>query len=122
MIRRPPRSTHCISSAASDVYKRQILYFAIGTTYLSLEKYHEAEAYINKAISVYAKQKQPDHILLAYCHSDLGTALVNLRRYNEAITSFETALEIYLSKPQGNEEIIAELKENLNELYRLALA
>ena len=26
MIRRPPRSTHCISSAASDVYKRQIKY------------------------------------------------------------------------------------------------
>eukprot|EP00826_Nyctotherus_ovalis_P003529 TRINITY_DN1071_c0_g3_i10.p1 TRINITY_DN1071_c0_g3~~TRINITY_DN1071_c0_g3_i10.p1 ORF type:complete len:386 (+),score=124.79 TRINITY_DN1071_c0_g3_i10:33-1160(+) len=25
MIRRPPRSTHCISSAASDVYKRQLL-------------------------------------------------------------------------------------------------
>ena len=26
MIRRPPRSTHCISSAASDVYKRQDFY------------------------------------------------------------------------------------------------
>eukprot|EP00825_Cyclidium_porcatum_P018809 TRINITY_DN2140_c0_g1_i4.p1 TRINITY_DN2140_c0_g1~~TRINITY_DN2140_c0_g1_i4.p1 ORF type:complete len:148 (+),score=23.44 TRINITY_DN2140_c0_g1_i4:143-586(+) len=26
MIRRPPRSTHCISSAASDVYKRQNTY------------------------------------------------------------------------------------------------
>eukprot|EP00826_Nyctotherus_ovalis_P005462 TRINITY_DN11234_c0_g1_i4.p1 TRINITY_DN11234_c0_g1~~TRINITY_DN11234_c0_g1_i4.p1 ORF type:complete len:596 (+),score=110.32 TRINITY_DN11234_c0_g1_i4:25-1788(+) len=26
MIRRPPRSTHCISSAASDVYKRQDIY------------------------------------------------------------------------------------------------
>ena len=25
MIRRPPKSTHCISSAASDVYKRQLL-------------------------------------------------------------------------------------------------
>eukprot|EP00825_Cyclidium_porcatum_P049823 TRINITY_DN8697_c0_g1_i3.p2 TRINITY_DN8697_c0_g1~~TRINITY_DN8697_c0_g1_i3.p2 ORF type:complete len:103 (+),score=7.92 TRINITY_DN8697_c0_g1_i3:46-354(+) len=25
MIRRPPRSTHCISSAASDVYKRQAM-------------------------------------------------------------------------------------------------
>ena len=24
MPRRPPRSTHCISSAASDVYKRQL--------------------------------------------------------------------------------------------------
>ena len=26
MIRRPPRSTHCISSAASDVYKRQFFF------------------------------------------------------------------------------------------------
>ena len=31
MIRRPPRSTHCISSAASDVYKRQDLYYTGGT-------------------------------------------------------------------------------------------
>eukprot|EP00825_Cyclidium_porcatum_P040583 TRINITY_DN5166_c0_g1_i2.p1 TRINITY_DN5166_c0_g1~~TRINITY_DN5166_c0_g1_i2.p1 ORF type:complete len:160 (+),score=23.28 TRINITY_DN5166_c0_g1_i2:107-586(+) len=29
MIRRPPRSTHCISSAASDVYKRQPFPFFI---------------------------------------------------------------------------------------------
>eukprot|EP00825_Cyclidium_porcatum_P051429 TRINITY_DN9457_c0_g1_i5.p2 TRINITY_DN9457_c0_g1~~TRINITY_DN9457_c0_g1_i5.p2 ORF type:complete len:108 (+),score=28.70 TRINITY_DN9457_c0_g1_i5:88-411(+) len=28
MIRRPPRSTHCISSAASDVYKRQQLQYS----------------------------------------------------------------------------------------------
>eukprot|EP00975_Prorocentrum_lima_P011195 2374681-Prorocentrum_lima.AAC.1 len=35
MIRRPPRSTHCISSAASDVYKRQLEYHTeawIGTS------------------------------------------------------------------------------------------
>eukprot|EP00826_Nyctotherus_ovalis_P036429 TRINITY_DN3227_c0_g1_i18.p1 TRINITY_DN3227_c0_g1~~TRINITY_DN3227_c0_g1_i18.p1 ORF type:complete len:188 (+),score=49.63 TRINITY_DN3227_c0_g1_i18:25-564(+) len=29
MIRRPPRSTHCISSAASDVYKRQDYVFSL---------------------------------------------------------------------------------------------
>eukprot|EP00826_Nyctotherus_ovalis_P029852 TRINITY_DN2367_c0_g4_i3.p1 TRINITY_DN2367_c0_g4~~TRINITY_DN2367_c0_g4_i3.p1 ORF type:complete len:202 (-),score=59.79 TRINITY_DN2367_c0_g4_i3:172-756(-) len=29
MIRRPPRSTHCISSAASDVYKRQVYKSAV---------------------------------------------------------------------------------------------
>eukprot|EP00825_Cyclidium_porcatum_P014230 TRINITY_DN17606_c0_g1_i1.p1 TRINITY_DN17606_c0_g1~~TRINITY_DN17606_c0_g1_i1.p1 ORF type:complete len:114 (+),score=11.07 TRINITY_DN17606_c0_g1_i1:3-344(+) len=34
MIRRPPRSTHCISSAASDVYKRQILYLTPGSCIL----------------------------------------------------------------------------------------
>ena len=41
MIRRPPRSTHCISSAASDVYKRQVqtvfeyIFFYLSLTYLS---------------------------------------------------------------------------------------
>eukprot|EP00825_Cyclidium_porcatum_P045245 TRINITY_DN6821_c0_g1_i1.p1 TRINITY_DN6821_c0_g1~~TRINITY_DN6821_c0_g1_i1.p1 ORF type:complete len:102 (-),score=17.52 TRINITY_DN6821_c0_g1_i1:271-576(-) len=29
MIRRPPRSTHCISSAASDVYKRQNQFYVL---------------------------------------------------------------------------------------------
>eukprot|EP00825_Cyclidium_porcatum_P001316 TRINITY_DN10599_c0_g1_i1.p3 TRINITY_DN10599_c0_g1~~TRINITY_DN10599_c0_g1_i1.p3 ORF type:complete len:103 (-),score=37.42 TRINITY_DN10599_c0_g1_i1:12-320(-) len=38
MIRRPPRSTHCISSAASDVYKRQKQIFA---REVSLYKYVE---------------------------------------------------------------------------------
>ena len=32
MIRRPPRSTHCISSAASDVYKRQEEPFSVTQT------------------------------------------------------------------------------------------
>ena len=31
MIRRPPRSTHCISSAASDVYKRQVQRYLVPT-------------------------------------------------------------------------------------------
>eukprot|EP00825_Cyclidium_porcatum_P001059 TRINITY_DN10477_c0_g1_i1.p3 TRINITY_DN10477_c0_g1~~TRINITY_DN10477_c0_g1_i1.p3 ORF type:complete len:208 (-),score=-19.03 TRINITY_DN10477_c0_g1_i1:2124-2747(-) len=34
MIRRPPRSTHCISSAASDVYKRQHLLCYQSISYL----------------------------------------------------------------------------------------
>eukprot|EP00826_Nyctotherus_ovalis_P059971 TRINITY_DN8386_c0_g2_i3.p1 TRINITY_DN8386_c0_g2~~TRINITY_DN8386_c0_g2_i3.p1 ORF type:complete len:276 (-),score=93.84 TRINITY_DN8386_c0_g2_i3:203-1006(-) len=33
MIRRPPRSTHCISSAASDVYKRQVHYMHMRWTF-----------------------------------------------------------------------------------------
>ena len=35
MIRRPPRSTHCISSAASDVYKRQIKIYLCGIHYVA---------------------------------------------------------------------------------------
>ena len=51
MIRRPPRSTHCISSAASDVYKRQVvqssvhppswILFALGPTYWFADMFAE---------------------------------------------------------------------------------
>eukprot|EP00825_Cyclidium_porcatum_P025341 TRINITY_DN27581_c0_g1_i1.p4 TRINITY_DN27581_c0_g1~~TRINITY_DN27581_c0_g1_i1.p4 ORF type:complete len:101 (+),score=21.88 TRINITY_DN27581_c0_g1_i1:96-398(+) len=37
MIRRPPRSTHCISSAASDVYKRQE-YMGMSVSNIELDK------------------------------------------------------------------------------------
>eukprot|EP00826_Nyctotherus_ovalis_P023404 TRINITY_DN17982_c0_g1_i5.p1 TRINITY_DN17982_c0_g1~~TRINITY_DN17982_c0_g1_i5.p1 ORF type:complete len:126 (-),score=41.10 TRINITY_DN17982_c0_g1_i5:99-440(-) len=40
MIRRQPRSTHCISSAASDVYKRQ----AALSLVLGIQKYRRAPA------------------------------------------------------------------------------
>jgi len=35
MIRRPPRSTHCISSAASDVYKRQAFILLTGFAFFT---------------------------------------------------------------------------------------
>eukprot|EP00825_Cyclidium_porcatum_P036805 TRINITY_DN3958_c0_g2_i8.p1 TRINITY_DN3958_c0_g2~~TRINITY_DN3958_c0_g2_i8.p1 ORF type:complete len:414 (-),score=98.20 TRINITY_DN3958_c0_g2_i8:168-1409(-) len=42
MIRRPPRSTHCISSAASDVYKRQVHgWFQSRNKLIKQEKEHE---------------------------------------------------------------------------------
>ena len=45
MIRRPPRSTHCISSAASDVYKRQDLWVdELVDSYESAALAAEAEA------------------------------------------------------------------------------
>src|SRR5665213_1302016 len=40
MIRRPPRSTQSRSSAASDVYKRQVLVQPVGTNSLKLHFNH----------------------------------------------------------------------------------
>eukprot|EP00825_Cyclidium_porcatum_P006011 TRINITY_DN12953_c0_g1_i1.p3 TRINITY_DN12953_c0_g1~~TRINITY_DN12953_c0_g1_i1.p3 ORF type:complete len:134 (-),score=60.00 TRINITY_DN12953_c0_g1_i1:82-483(-) len=42
MIRRPPRSTHCISSAASDVYKRQTQ-----STWVNIAGKRTSLAYLN---------------------------------------------------------------------------
>ena len=48
MIRRPPRSTHCISSAASDVYKRQLQDRGIIRNRLKIHAARQnARAYLN---------------------------------------------------------------------------
>eukprot|EP00825_Cyclidium_porcatum_P051083 TRINITY_DN9280_c0_g1_i2.p2 TRINITY_DN9280_c0_g1~~TRINITY_DN9280_c0_g1_i2.p2 ORF type:complete len:178 (-),score=3.51 TRINITY_DN9280_c0_g1_i2:684-1217(-) len=46
MIRRPPRSTHCISSAASDVYKRQVHGLNRFTKEL-LKRGHQVEVFVS---------------------------------------------------------------------------
>eukprot|EP00825_Cyclidium_porcatum_P025660 TRINITY_DN27831_c0_g1_i2.p3 TRINITY_DN27831_c0_g1~~TRINITY_DN27831_c0_g1_i2.p3 ORF type:complete len:129 (-),score=17.94 TRINITY_DN27831_c0_g1_i2:204-590(-) len=56
MIRRPPRSTHCISSAASDVYKRQILE--------SAEILIKYSGYIDREKLVADKYKRLENIII----------------------------------------------------------
>eukprot|EP00826_Nyctotherus_ovalis_P032129 TRINITY_DN25948_c0_g1_i4.p2 TRINITY_DN25948_c0_g1~~TRINITY_DN25948_c0_g1_i4.p2 ORF type:complete len:104 (+),score=10.25 TRINITY_DN25948_c0_g1_i4:70-381(+) len=50
MIRRPPRSTHCISSAASDVYKRQQMHdiHAIQEIQISLQTMEKISSNLDK--------------------------------------------------------------------------
>eukprot|EP00825_Cyclidium_porcatum_P036969 TRINITY_DN4000_c0_g1_i3.p1 TRINITY_DN4000_c0_g1~~TRINITY_DN4000_c0_g1_i3.p1 ORF type:complete len:186 (-),score=59.63 TRINITY_DN4000_c0_g1_i3:151-708(-) len=50
MIRRPPRSTHCISSAASDVYKRQPLAFAALPIYVHVPRFYAETAGMELAL------------------------------------------------------------------------
>eukprot|EP00825_Cyclidium_porcatum_P046350 TRINITY_DN7262_c0_g1_i2.p1 TRINITY_DN7262_c0_g1~~TRINITY_DN7262_c0_g1_i2.p1 ORF type:complete len:117 (-),score=26.45 TRINITY_DN7262_c0_g1_i2:68-418(-) len=57
MIRRPPRSTHCISSAASDVYKRQLhdarprLFISMGGHKSELGLRDKNSAYVSAILS-----------------------------------------------------------------------
>eukprot|EP00826_Nyctotherus_ovalis_P002744 TRINITY_DN10551_c0_g3_i5.p1 TRINITY_DN10551_c0_g3~~TRINITY_DN10551_c0_g3_i5.p1 ORF type:complete len:112 (-),score=26.15 TRINITY_DN10551_c0_g3_i5:135-440(-) len=60
MIRRPPRSTHCISSAASDVYKRQIL----GK---STNKREEAKFSTTSPVKEYSRRNPSLNIFLDRC-------------------------------------------------------
>eukprot|EP00825_Cyclidium_porcatum_P013780 TRINITY_DN1729_c0_g1_i14.p2 TRINITY_DN1729_c0_g1~~TRINITY_DN1729_c0_g1_i14.p2 ORF type:complete len:102 (+),score=40.01 TRINITY_DN1729_c0_g1_i14:93-398(+) len=59
MIRRPPRSTHCISSAASDVYKRQVS--TQSTWEMQIEKLSEATialSYFEKGQLIFQKNER----------------------------------------------------------------
>jgi len=78
MIRRPPRSTHCISSAASDVYKRQ-----------DLERREEARAELEIAHRLAPNYPDPIYFLAAMdspsAHSvELLRYLVRLEPENSA--------------------------------------
>eukprot|EP00826_Nyctotherus_ovalis_P029275 TRINITY_DN230_c0_g1_i6.p2 TRINITY_DN230_c0_g1~~TRINITY_DN230_c0_g1_i6.p2 ORF type:complete len:114 (-),score=33.27 TRINITY_DN230_c0_g1_i6:167-484(-) len=57
MIRRPPRSTHCISSAASDVYKRQSMI-------IGMEPDEESKT-----------SKSKEDVLVDKLQSDMGSAV-----------------------------------------------
>eukprot|EP00826_Nyctotherus_ovalis_P055529 TRINITY_DN7381_c0_g1_i9.p1 TRINITY_DN7381_c0_g1~~TRINITY_DN7381_c0_g1_i9.p1 ORF type:complete len:110 (+),score=7.46 TRINITY_DN7381_c0_g1_i9:25-330(+) len=67
MIRRPPRSTHCISSAASDVYKRQGLFIFIVLAHdhilAACKKVNTSNSYGSRNLSTFKLQiPKDDHL------------------------------------------------------------
>eukprot|EP00825_Cyclidium_porcatum_P007438 TRINITY_DN13726_c0_g1_i1.p1 TRINITY_DN13726_c0_g1~~TRINITY_DN13726_c0_g1_i1.p1 ORF type:complete len:250 (-),score=19.82 TRINITY_DN13726_c0_g1_i1:147-896(-) len=74
MIRRPPRSTHCISSAASDVYKRQYQRRVHGLDYLPQDYTGRAKILeILNQVSAGIKKYQDPQTGLWYQVLDQGT-------------------------------------------------
>ena len=73
MIRRPPRSTHCISSAASDVYKRQVLY----DDYVTFHGFSFLDGATCKFLNTVQPCGKVLHVLIEFFFGDLR---VNLRR------------------------------------------
>eukprot|EP00825_Cyclidium_porcatum_P026759 TRINITY_DN28762_c0_g1_i1.p2 TRINITY_DN28762_c0_g1~~TRINITY_DN28762_c0_g1_i1.p2 ORF type:complete len:107 (+),score=14.93 TRINITY_DN28762_c0_g1_i1:63-383(+) len=69
MTRRPPRSTHCISSAASDVYKRQHYYLSFLNAFTLLVQF------VPLAIMVSAVLKYPQlwGLYLVLCRHSFAT-------------------------------------------------
>ena len=67
MIRRPPRSTHCISSAASDVYKRQV----------TIRDHDQVESFLKDAFWV------RDHTLPAYNFDISGNLSFGISDYTD---------------------------------------
>src|SRR5665648_762776 len=77
MIRRPPRSTLSSSSAASDVYKRQLS---------TLERHDEAIECFNNALKFNPRD--------GVAYGNKGLSLSALGRHGEAIKCFDKAIEI----------------------------
>eukprot|EP00825_Cyclidium_porcatum_P023496 TRINITY_DN2587_c0_g2_i6.p1 TRINITY_DN2587_c0_g2~~TRINITY_DN2587_c0_g2_i6.p1 ORF type:complete len:109 (-),score=26.64 TRINITY_DN2587_c0_g2_i6:9-335(-) len=72
MIRRPPRSTHCISSAASDVYKRQFLYCSFFSYFLLFHDDHHIFFDFNPDVLEESGRKKCldrlSHVPVSYTH------------------------------------------------------
>ena len=98
MIRRPPRSTLDRSSAASDVYKRQIL-FQLAKLYEDKLDYKNAIKYLYKSFDVTPPEKRRGR---ADCYNDIGAILFRQGKEEEALKLWKQALVlslIHISEP-----------------------
>eukprot|EP00826_Nyctotherus_ovalis_P040401 TRINITY_DN3985_c0_g1_i7.p2 TRINITY_DN3985_c0_g1~~TRINITY_DN3985_c0_g1_i7.p2 ORF type:complete len:114 (+),score=31.16 TRINITY_DN3985_c0_g1_i7:25-342(+) len=87
MIRRPPRSTHCISSAASDVYKRQIV-VSLKTLCDMLREHNKVfsraslESNIAAGVAIHAPEEPKVHTHLV---DAIGSVLKGIPKTNERL-------------------------------------
>eukprot|EP00825_Cyclidium_porcatum_P028764 TRINITY_DN30927_c0_g1_i1.p1 TRINITY_DN30927_c0_g1~~TRINITY_DN30927_c0_g1_i1.p1 ORF type:complete len:201 (-),score=35.07 TRINITY_DN30927_c0_g1_i1:217-819(-) len=118
MMRRPPRSTHCISSAASDVYKRQ-LYKSSSThnlmqnsTTFRLNWQTRLMSYIENLTLKYGQAKILIIQNAEFCMTmTLQTVLEKYYSQIEIVSSLENALE----KLQN----LISSEQNLQKMYSL---
>eukprot|EP00831_Metopus_contortus_P075594 TRINITY_DN69377_c0_g1_i1.p2 TRINITY_DN69377_c0_g1~~TRINITY_DN69377_c0_g1_i1.p2 ORF type:complete len:135 (-),score=34.41 TRINITY_DN69377_c0_g1_i1:90-494(-) len=104
MIRRPPRSTQGVSSAASDVYKRQTqstwddegslawLYSDIGNVYFALYQYDIAEPYYQQGLQ--AMQKLKDKYGESVMHNNIALCQLSTGKFNESFQNLDIALKL----------------------------
>eukprot|EP00825_Cyclidium_porcatum_P049627 TRINITY_DN8626_c0_g1_i1.p1 TRINITY_DN8626_c0_g1~~TRINITY_DN8626_c0_g1_i1.p1 ORF type:complete len:110 (+),score=35.69 TRINITY_DN8626_c0_g1_i1:145-474(+) len=98
MIRRPPRSTHCISSAASDVYKRQVHGNAeyMGENSCSYSNYQEEnEQIVFKKFTVQKSQFQNFQQSNLSPLINLSSSLINSSK-EEQQSFFRYLIEAYI--------------------------
>ena len=127
MIRRPPRSTHCISSAASDVYKRQVKKSDIGKEidYLGA-KIKVIDIYDNKVVfecltpnrrSVHFYgytnfDASGDNQYLAYSRSEFkelaknGETYRNVDRYQRQFVVNKKLYEFFRKNPKADVDLL----------------
>eukprot|EP00826_Nyctotherus_ovalis_P013050 TRINITY_DN13492_c0_g1_i2.p2 TRINITY_DN13492_c0_g1~~TRINITY_DN13492_c0_g1_i2.p2 ORF type:complete len:135 (+),score=57.20 TRINITY_DN13492_c0_g1_i2:24-407(+) len=118
MIRRPPRSTHCISSAASDVYKRQTKRKLKESLVLSaklLEKQKEVEKLSEKLKereSEYEKQAEETKLYKRLTES----ASKPFAHLTGDIKKAETNLYLTEKESKKKDQIIENLKKEVEML------
>eukprot|EP00831_Metopus_contortus_P003562 TRINITY_DN11319_c0_g1_i5.p2 TRINITY_DN11319_c0_g1~~TRINITY_DN11319_c0_g1_i5.p2 ORF type:complete len:110 (+),score=33.89 TRINITY_DN11319_c0_g1_i5:109-438(+) len=85
MIRRPPRSTQGVSSAASDVYKRQ--------EYMGLEQMEE-----KKEVSLEDEFQKTMKIMMDYLNKQSPDQVAHLGEIYELIENYQDDPATYMSK------------------------
>eukprot|EP00825_Cyclidium_porcatum_P003773 TRINITY_DN11749_c0_g1_i1.p3 TRINITY_DN11749_c0_g1~~TRINITY_DN11749_c0_g1_i1.p3 ORF type:complete len:173 (-),score=32.58 TRINITY_DN11749_c0_g1_i1:176-694(-) len=90
MIRRPPRSTHCISSAASDVYKRQVATSGI-TALKNIQYFDAGDAILDTIVGIVAgmsfQMADRTRPILAFASTPSGDLKVSARGTQDLVRS-----------------------------------
>ena len=108
MIRRPPRSTHCISSAASDVYKRQHPPLPVAPNPRALRP-EDAESHVGDRSRAQVKPWQHSDVKPSQSiadTSDLGTSeYTKSPTKNSSNGTLSTHATVDLDSPRGSNSV-----------------
>eukprot|EP00825_Cyclidium_porcatum_P000719 TRINITY_DN10272_c0_g2_i1.p1 TRINITY_DN10272_c0_g2~~TRINITY_DN10272_c0_g2_i1.p1 ORF type:complete len:279 (-),score=66.31 TRINITY_DN10272_c0_g2_i1:75-911(-) len=128
MIRRPPRSTHCISSAASDVYKRQnaeYMGYDITEQVLNEQKMNSAIiTFVNditnpmKGALYYLDQIKLEDIMSQNKMGDLKLSIQVLKELQVSIDDIMSLAKETEHSLQIQPDIL-DIEKNINEVIRI---
>src|SRR5450756_624850 len=97
MIRRPPRSTQSRSSAASDVYKRQIVIILQPDNRCKLNR-AVLPYRMNKRVSVpRSRRRVADAVSIAVCSFVIGVVIAYVARIGAAVVGISVLCLLYTS-------------------------
>ena len=94
-------------------------YNNLGTVHYNLGDLEEAKENYERALTVYLKKLDPDHLDVAMCYNNLGNVHSNLGDLEQAKENYERALTIRLKKLDPDHRYVLAVKHNLSQLQQM---
>ena len=94
-----------------------VSYINLGTVHSDLGDLEQAKENYERALTIYLKKLDPDHLDVAICYNNLGTVHSDLGDLEQAKENYERALTIYLKKLDPDHLNVATCYNNLGTVH-----
>ena len=95
-----------------------VCYIDLGTVHSDLGDLEQAKENYERALTIYLKKLDPDHLDVAMCYNNLGSVHSDLGDLEQAKENYERALTIYLKKLDPDHPHVATCYNNLGNVHK----